>query len=84
MSKIIGLKQLREGVEQYVKEVQKGESIMVMRRSKPLFMLTPVDSEEWEVVIDFTKLRKGGVNVNELIRRLEAHGRDRKGAAKAR
>ncbi len=70
MGKIIGLKQLREGVERYAREVGKGESFIVMRRSKPLFMLTPVDSEGWETVIDFTKLKKGGVDVRDLLKRL--------------
>jgi hypothetical protein len=70
MGKIIGLKQLREGVERYAKEVGKGESFIVMRRSKPLFMLTPVDSDGWETVIDFTKMKKGGVDVRDLLKRL--------------
>lgn len=70
MSKIIGLKQLREGVDKFAKEIGKGESFVVMRRSKPLFMLTPVDSEGWETVIDFTKLQKGGVDVRDLLKRL--------------
>lgn len=70
MSKIIGLKQLRAGVERYAKEVGKGESFIVMRRSKPLFMLTPIDGEGWETVIDFTRIKKGGVDVRDLLKRL--------------
>lgn len=29
-----------------------------------------VENEHWEKVIDFTKLRKGGVNIDELLNRL--------------
>ena len=69
MEKIIGLRELRENVEKYVDEVKKGKSLIVVKRSKPLFKMTPVE-EEWEEVIDFTKIRKGGVRIKEILARL--------------
>lgn len=69
MEKIIGLKELRQNVQKYVSDVGRGNSFVVVRRSKPLFKLTPLE-EEWEEVIDFTKIRKGGVNIKELLSRL--------------
>ena len=69
MEQIIGLRELRENVEKYVDEVKKGKSIIVVKRSKPLFKMTPVE-EEWEEVIDFTKIRKGGVRIKEILARL--------------
>ncbi len=65
----MGLKELRQNVEKYTKEVVRGHSFIVVRRSKPLFRVGPLE-DEWEEVVDFTKIRKGGVNVKELLSRL--------------
>lgn len=71
MNNIIGLKQLRENVDEYVSKVKQGKSFVVVRRSKPLFRLSPPDETElWETVIDFTKIHKGGVPIGELLARL--------------
>lgn len=72
MARIIGLKQLRNNVASYAKEVQRGKSFIVVKQSKPLFKISPlVDvDEEWEEVIDFTKIKKGGININDLLVRL--------------
>ena len=66
---IVGLKELRENMETYIRRVGKGKSITVFRRSTPLFRLTPIDAEEdgWETVIDFTKETGRGVPVEELL-----------------
>lgn len=69
---IIGLKELREDMDKYIVRVDRGESFTVVRRSKPVFQLAPVDDEsEWETVVDFTKIRKGGVPIDEVIARLK-------------
>lgn len=66
---IVGLKELRENMEEYISRVSDGESITVFRRSTPLFKLTPIDAEEagWETVVDFTKETGQGVPVEELL-----------------
>lgn len=66
---IIGLKELRENTEPYIRRVGRGESITVMRRSTPIFRLTPVDAEEtgWESVIDFTLIDKRGVSGRDIL-----------------
>ena len=73
---IVGLKELRENMELYIKRVGKGESITVMRRSTPIFNISPVDDESgWETVIDFTEINPRGVPAQDVlnaIRRL--HG----------
>lgn len=74
---IIGLKELRENTETYIKRVGRGESITVVRRSTPLFQLTPVDAEEtgWETVADFTTLNNKGVSARDLLASLrKMHG----------
>ncbi len=72
MKNIIGLKQLREDINTYITEVGKGRSFTVVRRSKPIFIIAPVEQDdgEWETVIDFTTIKKGGVNIKELLSRL--------------
>ncbi len=67
----VALKELRENMVRYCDRVAKGESFVVLKRSRPLFKLSPVDSDEqWEEVIDFTKLKKGGVELSALLKRL--------------
>lgn len=71
METIVGLKELRKNVSRYAEKAKRGESFIVMRRSKALFRITPVDHEEmWETVIDFTKIKKGGVPIKDLLSRL--------------
>jgi prevent-host-death family protein len=72
MENIIGLKELRENIKTYIAQVEKGRSFIVMKRSKPIFKISPArdEGELWEEVIDFTKLKKGGVAVDELLSRL--------------
>ena len=76
MEKIIGLKQLRANVARYAKQVQKGESFIVVKQSKPLFKISPVVPEidesyydsNYKTVIDFTKVKKGGVSIEQIVR----------------
>lgn len=70
---IVALKELRENMEKYALQVKKGKSFVVMKRSKPLFEINPLN-EQWEEVIDFTKFKKGGVHIDELIKRLKSYG----------
>lgn len=73
MKNFLGLKELRENAETYIKKVGKGESFIVLRRSRPVFKISPPDEDTeslWEPVIDFTKVRKGGVSLHDLLARL--------------
>jgi prevent-host-death family protein len=65
---IVGVKELRENLETYIKEVNKGNSFIVVRRSKPVFKISPIEdkSENWETVVDFSKIKKGGVSLNDV------------------
>jgi len=69
---IVGLKELRENMGKYASLVKKGKSFIVVKRSKPLFKISSIDEDDglWETVIDFTKLRKGGIPAEELLSRL--------------
>ncbi|MBI2062553.1 MAG: hypothetical protein HYT64_02605 [Candidatus Yanofskybacteria bacterium] len=70
---ILGLKELRENMQKYASRVQKGESFVVVKKSKPLFKISSLDEDEgeWETVVDFTKIRKGGISADELLARLK-------------
>jgi prevent-host-death family protein len=73
MNKIAGLKELRENTEEYITAVQrKGDSFIIVRRSKPIFKIVPLSEEDeiWEDVVDFTKIKKGGVPVKEALNKL--------------
>jgi antitoxin (DNA-binding transcriptional repressor) of toxin-antitoxin stability system len=65
---IVGLKELRENIDTYITRIQNGESLTVMRRSKPIFRITPVETEEdeWQTLVDFTKIQKNGVPLEDV------------------
>lgn len=71
---IIGLKNLRERTENYISRIKKGESFIVVRRSKPIFKITPVDEwgDEglWETVADFRQIKAEGVPAQIVLRAL--------------
>ena len=60
---IVGLKELRENMDSYISGVEKGRSFIVVRRSRPIFRLAPIDvwGDEgvWEKVVDFKKIKRG-------------------------
>lgn len=71
MENLISLKDLRLNMEQYAAKVKAGASFIVLKQSKPFFKIVPIiNDERWEEVIDFTKLKKGGINIDELLARL--------------
>jgi prevent-host-death family protein len=69
---IVGLKELRENIDTYIDAVEKGKSFVVVRKSKPVFKISsPKEADElWEQIIDFTKIKRGGINISQLLARL--------------
>lgn len=69
---IVGVKELRQNLDEYISQVGEGKTFTVFRRSKPVFKITPMVDEEdmWETVVDFTKIKKGGVAIKDLLSRL--------------
>jgi len=68
MENLVALKDLRLNMNKYAAEVSAGKSFIVLKQSKPLFKLTPIDEDNsWEEVINFAKIKKGGVNIDELL-----------------
>jgi len=71
MDRVIGLKEFRNNVNSYVERINRGYKFVVLKRGKPVFEISPVGPNIWEKVIDFTEIKKGGINIKELLRRLK-------------
>jgi len=73
-STIVGLKELRENMDNYISLVNKGMKITVVRRSMPVFTISAPESSQddsaWEQVVDFTKIKQGGVNIKDVLKRI--------------
>jgi antitoxin (DNA-binding transcriptional repressor) of toxin-antitoxin stability system len=71
MESLIALKDLRLNMDKYASEVKAGKSFIVLKQSKPIFKLSPVnDDGRWEEAVNFTKIKKGGVDIEELLKAL--------------
>ncbi len=74
-SKYVGLRELRENMNAYIEAVKKGKSFVVLRKSKPVFKITPVDEwgdeGEWEIIADFREIDPKGVPAEELLKVLK-------------
>ena len=80
MTKIVNLKAFREDVEKYVKLMEKDEDqeLVIMKRSKALFMITPPVERTWETIIDYTQYRPGGMPADEALEQLRINIANRK------
>ena len=69
---IVGLKELRKNINTYIREIERGKSFIVARKSRPVFKISPADEDDklWEQVVDFTKIKKGGVKIQDILSRL--------------
>ncbi|MEK9175730.1 MAG: type II toxin-antitoxin system prevent-host-death family antitoxin [Patescibacteria group bacterium] len=71
---IIGLKELRENTKDFIKEVGKGKTFTVVRRSQPIFKIAPVDQWGddglWETVVDFGAIKKEGILARDVLKLL--------------
>jgi hypothetical protein len=68
--KIVALKDLRQHAQSYINNVANVESFVVVKRSRPAFRMEPIE-EQWEPVVDFSGLPGGGMDIDEVITRLE-------------
>ena len=74
--KIIGLKVLRENMEKYIGEVRRGKSFVVVRRSQPVFKVTPAvdewgDEGVWEKILDLTRGQDKSLSASELLKKIK-------------
>lgn len=72
---LITVKELREDMPTIINKVHRGGEFLVLKKSKPVFRLSAPDTDDaWETVIDFTKIKKGGVKIDDLIKALKKYG----------
>lgn len=67
---IVPFKEFRVNAEKYISAIEKGASFLVMKRSKPIFRLEPVDGI-WETIADFSEMKGGGVDAKVLLKALK-------------
>jgi antitoxin (DNA-binding transcriptional repressor) of toxin-antitoxin stability system len=68
MESLITLKDLQLNIDKYATEVKAGKSFIVLKQSKPLFKITPLNEDgNWEEAVNFTKIKNCGVNIDELL-----------------
>ena len=90
MNTIIGLKELRENTGHYIAATQRGHSFTVVRRSRPIFKMIPVDEwgdeGHWETVLDLTKGKDKNITAGQLLAYMRAFDakQSRKVSKKAR
>ena len=67
-TKVISLKELREQFPKYIDAISKGQSFTVVKRSKPIFQLNPINDEgAWQTIVDFTKVDDQGVSADDVL-----------------
>ncbi len=67
----VSLKNLREQLPKYIDAVAKGQSFTVVKRSKPIFQISPVNDEgSWQTIADFTQINDRGVPADEVLEQL--------------
>ena len=72
MSTTITLKQLRTDLPAVIDAVAKGKSFTVIKRSKPVFDITPPEDEEWG--IDFRDAEHpNGIPMGEFLSIMEEY-----------
>ncbi|KKP37339.1 hypothetical protein A2483_02105 [Candidatus Peregrinibacteria bacterium RIFOXYC2_FULL_33_13] len=75
MSKIIPIKEFRKNLSHYTDFVQQGNTLIVIRRSKPAFKIIPLTEDEkegkWKTLIDFTEDYPDGIPAEILLKKIE-------------
>jgi antitoxin (DNA-binding transcriptional repressor) of toxin-antitoxin stability system len=66
---VVGLRELRESMDSYVNRVSNGESFLVLRKSRPVFKMEPVDEwgdeGSWDM-LDLRDKNGNGMNIHEF------------------
>lgn len=71
-SNTVSLKELREHFPRYIAAIADGQSFTVVKRSKPIFQINPVnDDGEWQTIADFTRIEDDGVDADSVLTALE-------------
>ncbi|MFZ1812142.1 MAG: hypothetical protein WAU02_01285 [Candidatus Saccharimonadales bacterium] len=69
MHTTITLKQFRTDMPRVIEEIAKGRSFTVIKRSQPVFEITPAKEEVWD--LDFTEIASDGVPIEQVLTALQ-------------
>ncbi len=68
----ISLKELREQFPKYIDAISKGNSFTVVKRSKPIFQISPISDEgSWVTIADFTSISSDGIPAEDVLKELK-------------
>ena len=71
-SNTISLRELREQLPKYIDAIANGQSFTVVKRSKPIFQLSPIsDDGIWQTIVDFTTVDSKGVDADAVLKALD-------------
>jgi len=66
--KTVSLKELREKFPKYIAAISSGKSFIVVKRSKPIFQISPIrDEGNWDTIADFTDIDTTGVPIDDVL-----------------
>lgn len=73
MSQVVPIKTFRKNLSHFADLVDQGDTIIVIRRSIPVFKVIPVKTieadDQWEELIDFTDHgKKKGIRAQKLLK----------------
>lgn len=69
----VSLKELRKQFPKYIDAIAKGQSFTIVKRSKPVFQISPVNDEgSWQIIADFTSIKRQGVSADEVLTALDS------------
>lgn len=67
----VSLKDLREQFPKYIEAIANGQSFTIVKRSKPIFQISPISDEgSWQTIVDFTEIDKLGVSADDILAKL--------------
>lgn len=68
----MSLKDFRIKLSQYTKTIEEDhKSLLVLRKSKPVFRVVPIDHEDWATIADFTEISQTGAPVQKVLAALK-------------
>lgn len=71
LNNTVSLKEFREQLPKYISAIAEGKSFTVVKRSKPVFQISPISDEgSWQTIVDFTNINERGVAADDILAQL--------------
>jgi antitoxin (DNA-binding transcriptional repressor) of toxin-antitoxin stability system len=67
MNNLISFRQLSANLTSYAERVKKNnENFIILKKSKPIFKISPIDEDVWETVVDFSSISHDGAPIAKV------------------